>query len=96
MWYWAELVRLTRAMRHLHMIHSNVLPRLKMISRELEVCGRFAESYELQNVRMYLDKLSKDTYSEVANQYNMISQAYGVKAPRTTPLLATEGHIHSS
>lgn len=97
MWYWAELIRLTRALRHINAIRSNVLPRIEQIRRELETCGRFGESYELLNVRMYLDRLSKDTYTEVANQYHMIEQSYyGVRAPRTTPLVATSGDIHTS
>ena len=98
MWYWAMYVRLRKAINKLDPVRTNVLPRLEAIRKQLNMEGAIWESYEIQSIMSYLDRLNREACQEMVDQYHMIGRAFGQPAPRTTPLLytATEDDIQTS
>jgi len=108
---WIMYARLQHAMRDLSELENNVSPRLKMLSRQLNMCGDITESYEVENIRRYIRRMLEDAYSQIHNHYTALVPSIATwpahtlpqrlptppPTPRTTPLIiATDEDIQSS
>ena len=104
---WIMYARLQHAMRDISELENNVSPRLKVLSRQLNMSGAISESYEVENIRRYIRRMLEDAYAQVQNHYAAIVPSIATwpahqlqpppRAPRTTPLIvATNEGVQSS